>query len=84
MSIMGQESGADLGILSDLFITAPLAGVMLWLYLDERKERRSLQTQLIDLIKIVMPALEKSTKTLDAVVETLDEHIKQDREVGGS
>lgn len=71
------DSGStDLGFVTDLIVTAPLAGVMLWLYLDERKERRSLQNQLIEMIKVSIPALEKSTITVDAVVKTLDKVVK--------
>lgn len=64
-------------IINNLIVTAPLAGVMLYLYFDERKERRAAQAQLIDLIKVILPALEKSTGALDRVVGT-QERISQE------
>lgn len=73
-------------IVNDLIRVAPIAGVMLWLYLDERKERRALQAQYIELIKSTVPALEKSTITLDRVVGTVDHWVTQERvtqEMGG-
>jgi hypothetical protein len=68
--LVAQEVGGDSSFLLDLFTNIGMAGVFIYLYLDERKERRSCQTLNNQMLERVLPALTEASATLERVQQS--------------
>jgi hypothetical protein len=62
--------GGDSSFLLDLFTNVGMAGVFIFLYLDERKERRAAQTLNNQLLERVLPLVADATTTLERVQQS--------------
>lgn len=68
---LAQDAGAGgSSFLIDLFTNLGMAGVFLYLYLDERKERRAAQALNNTMLERVLPALTEASATLGRVQES--------------
>ena len=80
-AMIAQETGAPTGFqLIDLLTTLGVSGVFVFLYFDERKERRQVQQQMAPLLERIIAALTESTSTLDRVQDSM----KSTRSADGS
>lgn len=79
--ILAQEAPTPTGFqLIDLVTTLGVSGLFVFLYFDERKERRQVQQQMAPLLERIIAALTESTSTLDRVQDSL----KSSRSADGS
>lgn len=65
-----QTSTQDASFIIDLITNVGISGVCLFLYWDERKERRAAQALNNQLLERVLPTLTESTTTLERVQES--------------
>lgn len=69
---LAQETPTPTGWgLIDLIGTFGITGVIIFLYFDERKERRQTQQQMGPLLERIIAALTESTSTLDRVQDSM-------------
>lgn len=69
-SIAQDVSGQGSSFLIDLFTNIGMAGVFIFLYLDERKERREAQRLNNQLLERALPLLAESATALERVQES--------------
>lgn len=75
--LLGQESPTPTGFqLIDLLTTLGVSGAFVFLYFDERKERRAAQAQISQLLREIIPALTESTGTLERVQDSMEQQVK--------
>lgn len=66
--LVAQEPSTPTGFqLIDLLTTLGVSGVFVFLYFDERKERRQAQTQTSQMLERIIPVLTEATATLERV-----------------
>ncbi len=65
------DPGASTTWLIDLVTNIGIGGIFVWIWYDERKERRQAQAKVNDLMERIIPALTDSTATLERVQDSM-------------
>jgi hypothetical protein len=76
-STTDSPSSGALAALATLLVQLGLSGVFLWQWMRADKERREKDAMLVELVRQVIPALEKSTDTLEVVQRGLSVQVER-------
>lgn len=77
LATLAQQGPTPTGFeLIDLITTLGVSGIFVFLYFDERKERRAAQAQISQLLERIIPALTESTSTLERVQDSMKRELR--------
>lgn len=60
----------------NLLVASPFAAAFLYLFLDERRDKRAIQSQYIEFMRTAIPIMERATSTIQEVVTAMRELSK--------